>query len=74
MFRCLPTREHASFVKMSGVTCFISRDHTEEEVGRQHQGMDRSGLRQVPESSGEQGKIEETGCEVICGAPKDPRS
>ena len=41
----------------------------EEEVGRQHQGMDRPGVRQVPEGSGEQGKIEETGCEIICGAP-----
>ena len=29
---------------------------TEEEVGRQHQGMDRPGVRQVPEGSGEQGK------------------
>ena len=29
---------------------------TEEEVGRQHQGMDRPGVRQVPESSGERGK------------------
>ena len=42
---------------------------TEEEVGRQHQGMDRSGVRQVPGGSGEQGKMEETGCEIICGAP-----
>ena len=42
---------------------------TEEEVGRQHQGMDRSGVRQVPEGSSEQGKMEETGCEIICGAP-----
>ena len=41
----------------------------EEEVGRQHQGMDRPGVRQVPEGRGEQGKIEETGCEIICGAP-----
>ena len=41
----------------------------EEEVGRQHQGMDRPGVRQVPESSGEQRNLEETGCEVICGAP-----
>ena len=31
--------------------------------------MDRPGVRQVPEGSGEQGKMEETGCEVICGAP-----
>ena len=41
---------------------------TEEEVGRQHQGTDRPGVFQVPEGSGEQGKIEETGCEIICGA------
>ena len=39
------------------------------EVGRQHQGMDRPGGRQVPEGSGEQGKMEETACEIICGAP-----
>ena len=30
---------------------------------RQHQGMDRPGVHQVPEGSGEQGKVEETGCE-----------
>ena len=41
---------------------------TEEEVGRQYQGMDRPGVRQVPEGSGEQGKMEETGGEIICGA------
>ena len=42
---------------------------TEEEVGRQHQGMDRPGVRQVPEGSGEQGKMEETGREISCGPP-----
>ena len=42
---------------------------TEEEVGRQHQGMDGPGVRQVPEESGEQGKMVETGCEIVCGAP-----
>ena len=42
---------------------------TEGEVGRQHQGMDRPGVRQVPEGNGEQGKMEKTGCEIICGAP-----
>ena len=42
----------------------------EEMVGRQHQEMDRPGVRQVPEGSGEQGKMEETGCEIICGAPE----
>ena len=38
-------------------------------MGRQHQGMDRPGVLQVPESSGEQGKMGETGCEIMCGAP-----
>ena len=42
---------------------------TEEEVGGQHKWMDRPEVRQVPEGSGEQGKMEETGCEIICGAP-----
>ena len=31
--------------------------------------MDRPGVRQVPEGSGKQRKMEETGCEIICGAP-----
>ena len=59
---------------------------TKKEVGRQHQGMDRPGVRHVPEGSGEQGKMEKTGCKIICGAPttlavkglmmmmKDPKS
>ena len=42
---------------------------TEEEVGRQHQEMDRPGVRQVPEGSGEQEKMEKTGCKIIGGAP-----
>ena len=42
---------------------------TEEDVGRQHQGMDRPGVRQVPEGSGGQGKMEKTGCKITCGAP-----
>ena len=41
---------------------------TEKEMARKHQGMDRPGVRQVLESSGEQGKKEKTGCEIICGA------
>ena len=41
----------------------------EEEVRRQHRGMDRRGVRQVPEGSGEQGTMEETGNNIICGAP-----
>ena len=42
---------------------------TKEEVGRQLQGMDMPGVRQVPEGRGEQGKMEKTGCKIICGAP-----
>ena len=42
---------------------------TEEEVGRQHQRMDRPGVWQVPEGSGEQGKMEKTGRKIMCGAP-----
>ena len=45
---------------------------TEEEVGRQHQGMDKPGVREVPEGRVEQRKMEKTGCEVICGAPTTP--
>ena len=46
---------------------------TEEEVGRQHQGMDRPEVRQVPEGSGEQGKMEEkTDSKIICGSPVTP--
>ena len=42
---------------------------TKEKVGRQHQGVDKPGVRQVPEGSGEQGKMKETGCEIVCGVP-----
>ena len=42
---------------------------TQENVGRQHQRMDRPGVCQVLDGSGEQGNMEETGCEIICGAP-----
>ena len=42
---------------------------TEEEVGRQHQEMDRPEVCQVAKGSEEQGKVEETGCEIFCGAP-----
>ena len=42
---------------------------TEEEMRGQHQGMDRPGVRQAPKGSEECGKMEETGCEIICGAP-----
>ena len=42
---------------------------TKEQMGRRHQGMERPGVHQVPAGSGEQRKMEKTGCEIICGAP-----
>ena len=48
------------------------RWQTEKEVGKQHQGMERPGVCQVPEGSGEQVKMEETGCGVIRGAQITP--
>ena len=45
------------------------RQGRQREVEKQHQGMDRPRVRQVPEGSGEQGKMEETGRKIICGAP-----
>ena len=32
--------------------------------------MDGPGVHQVPEGSGEQGKMEKTGCKIVCGASK----
>ena len=31
--------------------------------------MDRPGVWQVPEGSEEHGKMEKTGCKILCGAP-----
>ena len=45
---------------------------TEKQLGRQHQGMDKPVVLQVPEGSGEQRNMEETGYEIICGAPTTP--
>ena len=42
---------------------------TEEELGRQHQGMDKPGVCHVPEGSEEQGEMETAGCEIIYGSP-----
>ena len=37
--------------------------------GRQRKRLEDPGVCQVPEGSGEQGKMEETGCEIICNDP-----
>ena len=42
-------------------------------MGRQHQGMDRAGVRQVPEGSGEQGKMEKNWLQNYLWCPNDPR-
>ena len=42
---------------------------TEEEMGREHQGIDGNGVWRFPEGSGRQGKMERYCCNVICGAP-----
>ena len=38
-------------------------------MGRQCQGMGSPEVCKVPEGNGEQGKMEETGCKFIYGAP-----
>ena len=40
--------------------------------GKATEVMNKPGVRQVKEGSGEQGKMEETGREIICGAPTTP--
>ena len=49
------------------------RDRTEEEVGRQHQEMDRPEVRQVPEGSGEQEKNGGNWLRNHPWCPSDPR-
>ena len=46
---------------------------TEEEAGRQHQGIDRPGVWQVPEGSGEQGKNGGNWLQNYLWCPNDPR-
>ena len=41
---------------------------TEEEMGREHQGMDGNGVWSFPEGSRRQGRMERYCCNVICGA------
>ena len=45
---------------------------TEEEEGRQHQRMDKPGVRQIPEGSGEQGKMEKKWLQNHLWCPSDP--
>ena len=54
----------AKTILQGAVKGYRRQGRQRKEVGRQHQWMDRPGLRQVPESSGE-GRENE----VICGVP-----
>ena len=40
-----------------------------EHLNKAPKGVNRPGVYQVPEDSGELRRMEETGCEIICGAP-----
>ena len=42
----------------------------EQEIGRQHQRIDRTGVWRFPDGNGRQGKLERYCCNFICGAPK----
>ena len=69
--QCIAVSLSSSLAKtiLQGTGKVGRRRQTEEEVGRQYWGMDRPGVRKVPEGNGEHKKMEETGCEIICGAP-----
>ena len=69
VWSCLPFIGSGQTILQGTVKGGKKTRQREEEVGRQHQGTDRPGVRKVPEGSGKQEKIEETGCKVICGAP-----
>ena len=47
---------------------------TEEEVGRQHQGMNRPGVRQAPDDRSEQTEMGENWLCSHLFCPNDPRS
>ena len=51
------------------VSFFLNFFFIVKTVRRQYQRMDRPGVRQVPEGSGEERKMEETGREIICDIP-----
>ena len=55
-------------IPTSSSVCLVFFPFSGEEVERQHQGMDKPGVLKDLEDSGEQGKMKETGCEIICAA------
>ena len=56
VWSCLPFTRSGQIHLASHSKRWKKTRRTKEEVGRQHQGMDRPGVRKVPEGSEEQGK------------------
>ena len=44
------------------------RRKTDDEMGRQHQRIDRDGVWRFPEGSGRQGKVKRYYCIIICSS------
>ena len=69
VWTCLCSSGLSKTILQSTVKRGKKKRRTEEEVRRQHHGMDRPGVQQVPEGSGEKAIMKKTGCEVVCGIP-----
>ena len=50
-------------------SCFLFIRYGQNRLVRHSERRKKTGVWQVPEGSGEQGKMGETGCKIICGAP-----
>ena len=48
------------------------RREGEQKKRWEHQGMDRPEVHQVPEGCGKLRKMEESACEIVCGASTTP--
>ena len=70
---------HVSRLSGLAKTILQSTAKGEKRQGRQRKRWEDirewTGLEfgKFPEGSGKQGKMEKTGCKIICGAPNDPR-
>ena len=71
VWSCLPFIRYGQKKILRGTVKGGRRQGRQEERWEDNT-QDRPGVRQVPDGSGEQGKMEETGFEVICGAPTTP--
>ena len=77
-FSCIQGTLHSHYLEPNGnkftILCatFINFRVVEARLVRMHELVffRMVAAEQVPEGSGEQGKLEKTGCKIICGAPK----